>query len=278
MLPLRHPFRVLGPFAVFVARLFSSTLSAQDLSGTWHGELVRGMNERFIIDMDLVAEAGRITGTSRITFPFQEEHYANMAIEGEGYGGRYHLREARVMEHSATSYRWVMQAGALRLDTNGVQWRLYGEWRPPGCEPGELMLFRTTDERRTEPDVAPLPVLLPRRVEGREVRWAAKVDVHADTLVLLLYDDRRMDGDTVTLFLNGECIARRIAVPHRAAMHAIPIRLLPGTNYLVMQAENEGSEPPNTAGLVLKAEGEEHRLILRATIKQSGGLRITCGP
>ena len=61
-------------------------------------------------------------------------------------------------------------------------------------------------------------------------------------------------------------------------MRAIPIRLLPGVNYLVMQAENEGSEPPNTAGLVLHAAGEEHRLIMRATMKQSAGLRIVCTP
>ena len=80
---LRHPIRLSGLLAV----LLIGPLHAQDLSGTWRGELVRGMNERFVIEMELVADAGRITGTSHVTFPFQQEHFANMAIEGQGQGG-----------------------------------------------------------------------------------------------------------------------------------------------------------------------------------------------
>ena len=44
------------------------------------------------------------------------------------------------------------------------------------------------------------------------------------------------------------------AVPralHSATMPAVR----PSTNFLVMQAENMGSEPPNTAGLVFQAGG-----------------------
>lgn len=268
-------------FRLALALLFSAwaplpLVFAQDLSGTWHGELVRGMNERFVIDMELMADAGRITGTSHITFPWQQAHYARMAIEGESRGGMCRLRESGIVEQSLTEYRWVLQGGALRLDTNGTAWRLYGEWHPPGCAPGRIMLLRTAMKQRAVPE--PPPPVLPRRMEGRPVDWEASVTLAADSTLLLLYDDRRMDGDTVTIFVNGDCIARRIAVPHRFAPRAIPIRLRPGTNYLVMQAENEGSEPPNTAGLVLQAAGVEHRLVLRATVKRSGGLRIQCGP
>lgn len=268
-----------SPYLITLAcvHVLSAHLHAQDLSGTWRGELVRGMNERFVIDMDLVAEAGRITGISHITFPWQQEHYARMAIEGESRGSSCRLHESSIVERSATDYLWVLQGGALRLDTNGTAWRLYGEWHPPGCAPGQIMLLRTSDKRRSVPEPVPPPVL-PRRVEGRPVDWEASVSLPADSALILLYDDRRMDGDTVTIFVNGECIARDIAVPHRLAPRAIPIVLKPGTNYLVMQAENEGSEPPNTAGLVLQAAGQEHRLVLRATVHRSGGLKIQCGP
>ena len=258
--------------------LLATPLSAQDLSGTWRGELVRGMNERFMIEMELVVESGRITGTSHITFPFLPEHFADMAIDGEQRGRRVRLREARMVEHSATSYQWVLQGGELALDTTGTTWRLHGEWGLPGCAPGQVMLLRTREKDPPLPKVEPLPIVPPRRVEGRLVKWDAEVEVPVDSLVLLLYDDRRMDGDTVTLFLNGECIARRIAVPSWGAPRAIPITLKPGINFLVMQAENEGSEPPNTAALVLRYAEAERKLVLHAKPDESAGLKIVRGP
>jgi hypothetical protein len=52
------------------------------------------------------------------------------------------------------------------------------------------------------------------------------------------------------------------------------VQLLPGTNNLVMHAENEGSEAPNTAGLVVRDRGRKHKLVLRSTMNHSGGLVI----
>ena len=271
---LRHPIRLSGLLAV----LLIGPLHAQDLSGTWRGELVRGMNERFVIEMELVADAGRITGTSHVTFPFQQEHFANMAIEGQGQGRRYHLREARILEQGGTGYLWVLQGGPLMLDTTGATWRLYGEWQPPGCAPGQVMLHRTRAKEPSPPKLEPLPPRPPRWVEGRAVKWADEVDLPSGSVVLLLYDDKRLDGDTVTLFLNGTCIARNIPVPSRAEPTAIPITLVPGTNFLVMQAENLGSEPPNTAGLVFQAGEEVRKLVLRAEPDESAGLKIRWGP
>ena len=268
---LRTPGLLAGTLLVF-------PLSAQDLSGTWLGELVRGMNERFVVEMELVADAGRITGTSHVTFPFQHEHFADMAIEGEGRGRRFHLREARLMGQGGTGYAWVLQGGPLALDTSGTTWRLYGEWGFPGCPPGQLMLLRTREKEPPPPKLEPLPPRPPRWVEGRAVKWADEVDLPGEHVVLLLYDDKRLDGDTVTLFLNGTCIARNIPVPSRAEPTAIPITLRPGTNFLVMQAENLGSEPPNTAGLVFQVGGEERKLVLRAEPDESAGLKIQVGP
>ena len=45
-----------------------------------------------------------------------------------------------------------------------------------------------------------------------------------------------------------------------------------------MQAENLGSEPPNTAGLVFQAGEEVRKLVLRAEPDESAGLKIRWGP
>jgi hypothetical protein len=274
MLLSRQPLCTLGLLAVLCALHPASPLSAQDLSGHWQGELVRGMNERFVIDMELVVRAGRISGSSHITFPFHEAHYADMAIEGESHGGRHVLQEARIMAQGGTGYRWVAQGGALRLDTNGVHWRLYGEWGPPGCEPGQVMLFRQQPEEHTKPDEPPAPVVIPERVEGRKVHWAGTMKVREESVLLWLYDDLRYDGDTVSVFVNGQCVAHRIEVPHRKQPRALRVHLQPGTNHLVMHAENEGREAPNTAGMLVRTKGKKHRLVMRSTMNHSAGLVI----
>jgi hypothetical protein len=232
------------------------------------------MHTRFTIEMDLVSEAGRITGTSRKALTMQQEYHASMAVDGEWRAGRIHMRESGITEQSGSNYRWVMQSGPLKLDTNGGRWRLYGEWQAPGCEPGQLVLFKDKPVER-EP-LPPIAVVLPERMEGRKVHWAGMVKVREESVVLWLYDDLRYDGDTVSVFVNGTCVARRIEVPHRKSPRALTVQLLPGTNYLVMHAENEGSEAPNTAGLVVRDRGRKHKLVLRSTMNHSGGLVIEC--
>jgi hypothetical protein len=268
---------------IFVLLLLIGTspyaLPAQDLSGTWTGELVHDMHTRFTIEMDLASEGGHISGTSRKTIPLQQKYHVSMSVDGELRAGRIHLRETGITEQSGANYRWVMQSGPLKLDTNGGRWRLYGEWQAPGCEPGQLVLFKDKPVERivTDPPlskVLPQPVVLPLKVEGRKVHWAGTVKVREESVVLWLYDDLRYDGDTVSVFVNGTCVAQRIEVPHRRTPRSLTVKLVPGTNYLVLHAENEGSEAPNTAGLVVRARGKKHRLVLRSTMNHSGGLVI----
>ncbi|MCB9184001.1 MAG: hypothetical protein H6591_08780 [Flavobacteriales bacterium] len=275
-----HPCRtLLLPFVW----LLGNALLAQDLNGTWHGELVHDANTRFVIDMKLSTADGRITGTMRSSFPFQEEHFAVTAVEGECSNGRCRLRETGMVEQGGTGYRWVLQGGSLLLDTLGGEWRLLGEWRPPGCEAGQMVLFKKGRTSRTEPDAPPIttlpPPLPPERVEGRKVHWAGTMTVRDADIVLWLYDDLRYDGDTVSVYLNGQCVASRIEVPHRRKPRSLTVRLAPGTNYLVMHAENEGSEAPNTAGLVVRPRhGRRHQLIMRSTMNHSAGLVLECDP
>lgn len=263
------------------AVLMHASLSAQNLTGHWTGELIQGRGSRFFIEMDLVADAsGLITGRSHIVLPSHREYYAIMPLEGELRDDRLHMRETRIQEQRFGNFRWCEKSGSLAVDTNGMPWRLFGAWNSPGCVPGELVLFRSPVVVLVErSEFEPLsPAVMPERVEGRKVRWARSVDARSDSMLLMLYDDVRMDGDTVTIFLNGDCMARKIAVPHRSSPRAIPIRLAAGTNYLVMHAENVGSDPPNTAAVVLLAEGVRYELVLRSSQRRSSGLRIAYSP
>ena len=93
---------------------------------------------------------------------------------------------------------------------------------------------------------------------------------------LLVYDHKRIDGDTITLLLNGEVLLNRqglIAEPY-----GIPLSLKPGRNILVLYADNLGRVPPNTAAFVLRAGETEQRVVLRSDLEQSSWLEVKWRP
>lgn len=79
-------------------------------------------------------------------------------------------------------------------------------------------------------------------------------------VTLKLWDDAEMDGDTVTVLLNGE----PALVDHCLGHEPIKLRLdlEHGYNQLQVVARNEGRIPPNTArGILRRGKGREEMLI-----------------
>jgi hypothetical protein len=79
----------------------------------------------------------------------------------------------------------------------------------------------------------------------------------SDSLVLSIYDNGTIDGDTVSVVLNGKVILARKGLTANAIRTIIPVTPDMGDSLqLVMYAENLGSIPPNT-GLLIVQDGEQ---------------------
>ncbi|MEO6669643.1 MAG: hypothetical protein ABIN36_09230 [Ferruginibacter sp.] len=78
-----------------------------------------------------------------------------------------------------------------------------------------------------------------------------------DSLVLTLYDNGEVDGDTVSVLMNGTIIMAKQGLSTNAIRKTIHIS--PGTDTveLVMYAESLGSIPPNT-GLLVVRDGKDN--------------------
>jgi len=79
----------------------------------------------------------------------------------------------------------------------------------------------------------------------------------SDSLVLALYDNGEVDGDTVSVIMNGEVIIEKQVL--KSAAFKKTIYLAPDESdsvLLVLYAENLGLYPPNT-GLMIIKDGEE---------------------
>ncbi len=93
-------------------------------------------------------------------------------------------------------------------------------------------------------------------VNKRTIATTQSVYYHSDSLVLTLYDNGYVDGDTVSVVMNGEVIFSKQGLSTRAVSKTIYItKDTPDSIKLVMYAENLGSIPPNT-GLLVVHDGE----------------------
>ena len=94
-------------------------------------------------------------------------------------------------------------------------------------------------------------MLTQRKTEAPQI-----VNYVSDSLVLILYDNGEVDGDTVSVLLNGEMFMPKQGLKTAAIKKTIYIT--PGNEEmtLVLYAENLGKYPPNT-GLLVVYDGEE---------------------
>ncbi len=86
----------------------------------------------------------------------------------------------------------------------------------------------------------------------RELETIRTVDIAQDSLVLSLYDNGSIDGDTVSVLMNGKVIMPRIGLLATAISKTVYLTPEMGDSVsVVMYAENLGSIPPNTGLLVI---------------------------
>ncbi len=115
---------------------------------------------------------------------------------------------------------------------------------------------------QSKPAPPPVAVVAPSTVHGaaeiekRVTKSDQSLYFESDSLLLTLYDNGEVDGDTVTVLMNGNVIFSKAGLTTVA--NSKTIYITPGMDSvkLVMYAENLGSIPPNT-GLLLVDDGEK---------------------
>ena len=114
-----------------------------------------------------------------------------------------------------------------------------------------------------KPIPAPIAIVAPSITQGaadlekRTIKTEQAVYFESDSLVLTLYDNGEVDGDTVTVVMNGNVIFSKVGLTTKANSKTIHINEnTPDSIKLVMYAENLGEIPPNT-GLLVVRDGEK---------------------
>ena len=101
------------------------------------------------------------------------------------------------------------------------------------------------------------------------------IDFKSDSLTLTLYDNGIVDGDTVSVVLNGEVIIPKQGLSEQSYRKVIKIP--PGSGdalQLVLYAENLGSIAPNSGLLIIEDGSERYEVMFKGDMKNSSAVKL----
>jgi hypothetical protein len=132
----------------------------------------------------------------------------------------------------------------------------------------------SNQERATPGQDAPIAVkAIPAGYEKRAIQIIRTIDVEEKSFRVDLYDNGQVDGDTVSLYLNGKLMVSR------QRLSTTPISLTidlsdDDQQDLVMYAENLGTIPPNSALMVVNSGGKRYEVNITSSEQTNGAVRF----
>ena len=138
----------------------------------------------------------------------------------------------------------------------------------------DISLKKADSKKNTAVVIAPyVPVPPAAEVNERVTETIETVFYKSDSLQLTLYDNGEVDGDTVSVLMNGQLIMPNQGLSTKAIRKTIYLdKNSPDIIQLIMYAENLGSIPPNT-GLLVVHDGEDiYEIRFSADMKKNAAI------
>lgn len=113
---------------------------------------------------------------------------------------------------------------------------------------------------------------MPTYVKGRRDQRIGQLKASTRTLMMEIRDEQMEDGDIISLEVNGAVITERMEVNRQGRRFGVSLQR--GRNRIVFRAENLGRIPPNTAVLIIHADGKEQKFHLSTDFTRNNVLDV----
>lgn len=115
---------------------------------------------------------------------------------------------------------------------------------------------------------------LTNRFKQRQTVVTNELAVSSDSIRISFYDNGDIDGDSISVFLNGNPVLEKQMISAKALTVYIKLDPTKEFNDLAMFAENLGRIPPNTALMVVYDGDTPQEVFLTSNLQQNGSVRI----
>ncbi len=109
-------------------------------------------------------------------------------------------------------------------------------------------------------------------INSRVIETIQSVNYSSDSLVISLYDNGEVDGDTVSVLMNGNVIMPMVGLTTNAVRKTINTKDITDSIQIVMYAENLGTLPPNTSLLIVYDGKERYEIRCSGDLKRNAAI------
>jgi hypothetical protein len=117
-------------------------------------------------------------------------------------------------------------------------------------------------------------VTLPRPIASRENPVVKQIKTEAAEMLIELYDNGQVDGDTVSIFHNNQLIKSRAALSDKPVSIKIKLDEQHPHHELIMVAENLGSIPPNTSLMIITTKHNRYEVFISSSEQKNAKIVI----
>lgn len=100
------------------------------------------------------------------------------------------------------------------------------------------------------------------------------LEVESDSIRITFYDNGDIDGDTISVFLNGAPVLANQMITDRGTNIYVKLDSMKTTNEISMFAQNLGKYPPNTALMVVTDGSTRYEVYLSSSLSQNAAVRL----
>lgn len=190
------------------------------------------------------------------------------------------LTEQEVIERTDPNWKWCIKEATLNLEKEATGYQLSGDWQghiendfseKGKCAPGKMVLHKPVLTEKIVQQIATssqaYELELSRKVQINQI-----IEVSRSKLKLGVWDNGVVDGDIMTLYLNGEKIMEHHQVRKRKVY--IDVELKARNNFLVLHADDLGEVSPNTVAISIFDGQREQILVMSSNLDESGAVLI----
>jgi hypothetical protein len=110
-----------------------------------------------------------------------------------------------------------------------------------------------------------VPVIIPKVLSSRQNQLVKTITVNTNEIELDIYDDGTIDNDTVSVFLDKKMVISHAMLTDRPIVMKVHLDEDNDYHEVVMVADNEGTIPPNTSLMIVKAGDKRYEVRIVST-------------
>lgn len=114
---------------------------------------------------------------------------------------------------------------------------------------------------------------IPDSLGQRRVTTGKRSFVRREQIEIVIWDSEEIDGDTVSLYFNGEWLLKEYPLRKKKKKISVEVKRN-ADNYLILYAHNEGKRPPNTAALMIDDGGKVRKVGLSSDMKTCDAVKF----